>query len=393
MLLTDIQIRKAKPKEKAYTLNDGNGLSLLIEPNGSKGWRFRYRFAGKPKMISFGVYGQISLADARRKRDEAKKQLSDGIDPSDARKSEKITQKYAAENTFKAVAMEWHVSKCSTWSKGYASEILRCFENDVFPFIGSRPIDQLAPLELLAVLQKIEKRGALEQASKIRRRCGEVFRYAVITGRAKYNPAPDLSGAMNKPETKHFPFLQESEIPDFVKALKNYQGSKITKYATQLLMLTGVRTVELRFAEWSEFDFENSLWEIPTERMKKRRPHLVPLSPQVLEILDKLKVISGNYSLLFPGRNDARKPISDASINKVIAKIGYKGRLTGHGFRHMMSTILHEKGFDSAWIELQLAHVDKNTIRGVYNHAQYLRQRKDMMIFYSQKILMSNSHT
>lgn len=387
MLLTDIQIRKAKPSDKAYTLNDGNGLSLLIEPNGSKGWRFRYRFAGKPKMISFGVYGQISLADARRKRDEAKKQLSDGIDPSDARKSEKITQKYAAENTFKAVAMEWHASKCSTWSKGYASEILRCFENDVFPFIGSRPIDQLAPLELLAVLQKIEKRGALEQASKIRRRCGEVFRYAVITGRAKYNPAPDLSGAMNKPETKHFPFLQESEIPDFVKALNNYQGSKITKYATQLLMLTGVRTVELRFAEWSEFDFENALWEIPKERMKKRRPHLVPLSPQVLEILDKLKVISGNYSLLFPGRNDARKPISDASINKVIAKIGYKERLTGHGFRHMMSTILHEKGFDSAWIELQLAHVDKNSIRGIYNHALYLESRIKMMKFYSLQLL------
>ncbi|CAG9425416.1 TPA: tyrosine-type recombinase/integrase [Providencia alcalifaciens] len=384
MLLTDIQIRTAKPKDKAYTLNDGNGLSLLIEPNGSKGWRFRYRFAGKPKMISFGVYGQISLADARRKRDEAKKQLSDGIDPSDARKSEKITQKYAAENTFKAVAMEWHASKCSTWSKGYASEILRCFENDVFPFIGSRPIDQLAPLELLAVLQKIEKRGALEQASKIRRRCGEVFRYAVITGRAKYNPAPDLSGAMNKPETKHFPFLQESEIPYFVKALNNYQGSKITKYATQLLMLTGVRTVELRFAEWSEFDFENALWEIPKERMKKRRPHLVPLSPQVLEILDKLKVISGNYSLLFPGRNDARKPISDASINKVIAKIGYKGRLTGHGFRHMMSTILHEKGFDSAWIELQLAHVDKNSIRGIYNHALYVEGRRSMLIFYNK---------
>ncbi|WP_272664608.1 tyrosine-type recombinase/integrase [Providencia sp. PROV174] len=387
MLLTDIQIRKAKPKDKVYTLNDGNGLSLLIEPNGSKGWRFRYRFAGKPKMISFGVYGQISLADARRKRDEAKKQLSDGIDPSDARKSEKITQKYAAENTFKAVAMEWHASKCSTWSKGYASEILRCFENDVFPFIGSRPIDQLAPLELLAVLQKIEKRGALEQASKIRRRCGEVFRYAVITGRAKYNPAPDLSGAMNKPETKHFPFLQESEIPDFVKALNNYQGSKITKYATQLLMLTGVRTVELRFAEWSEFDFENALWEIPKERMKKRRPHLVPLSPQVLEILDKLKVISGNYSLLFPGRNDVRKPISDASINKVIAKVGYKGRLTGHGFRHMMSTILHEKGFDSAWIELQLAHVDKNSIRGIYNHALYLESRIKMMKFYSLQLL------
>ncbi|HCT6312689.1 tyrosine-type recombinase/integrase [Proteus mirabilis] len=387
MPLTDIQIRKANPKEKPYTLNDGNGLSLLIEPNGSKGWRFRYRFAGKPKMISLGVYGQVTLAEARKKRDEAKKQLAENINPSDARKSEKIALRYATENTFYAVAMEWHSSKCSTWSDGYASEILRCFENDIFPYIGKRPIDQIAPLELLAVLQKIEKRGALEQANKIRRRCGEVFRYAVITGRVKYNPAPDLAGAMNKPETKHFPFLREDEIPDFVKALNNYQGSKITKYATQLLMLTGVRTVELRLAEWSEFDFDNAIWEIPKERMKKRRPHLVPLSPQVIAILNELKVITGYYPLLFPGRNDVRKPISEASINKVIEKIGYKGRLTGHGFRHMMSTILHEKGFDSAWIELQLAHVDKNSIRGIYNHALYLADRIKMMNFYSLKLL------
>ncbi|MBG3013100.1 tyrosine-type recombinase/integrase [Proteus mirabilis] len=387
MPLTDIQIRKANPKEKPYTLNDGNGLSLLVEPNGSKGWRFRYRFAGKPKMISLGVYGQVTLAEARKKRDEAKKQLAENINPSDARKSEKIALRYATENTFYAVAMEWHSSKCSTWSDGYASEILRCFENDIFPYIGKRPIDQIAPLELLAVLQKIEKRGALEQANKIRRRCGEVFRYAVITGRVKYNPAPDLVGAMNKPETKHFPFLREDEIPDFVKALNNYQGSKITKYATQLLMLTGVRTVELRLAEWSEFDFDNAIWEIPKERMKKRRAHLVPLSPQAIEILGKLQVITGNYPILFPGRNDARKPISEASINKVIAKIGYKGRLTGHGFRHMMSTILHEKGFNSAWIELQLAHVDKNSIRGIYNHALYLDGRTKMMKWYNKFIL------
>ncbi|MEQ4936794.1 integrase arm-type DNA-binding domain-containing protein [Proteus terrae] len=386
MPLTDIQIRKANPKEKPYTLNDGNGLSLLVEPNGSKGWRFRYRFAGKPKMISLGVYGQVTLAEARKKRDEAKKQLAENINPSDARKSEKIALRYATENTFYAVAMEWHSSKCSTWSDGYASEILRCFENDIFPYIGKRPIDQIAPLELLAVLQKIEKRGALEQANKIRRRCGEVFRYAVITGRVKYNPAPDLAGAMNKPETKHFPFLREDEIPDFVKALNNYQGSKITKYATQLLMLTGVRTVELRLAEWSEFDFDNDIWEIPKERMKKRRPHLVPLSPQVIAILNELKVITGYYPLLFPGRNDVRKPISEASINKVIEKIGYKGRLTGHGFRHMMSTILHEKGFDSAWIELQLAHVDKNSIRGIYNHALHIQNRNLMLKWYADKL-------
>lgn len=235
----------------------------------------------------------------------------------------------------------------------------------------------------MTVLKKIEKRGALEQASKIRRRCGEVLRFAVVTDRAKYNFAPDLAIALNKPQQNHFPFLTEKEIPAFVEALEEYQGSLLTKYATQLLMLTGVRTVELREASWCEFDLDNALWEIPKERMKKRRSHLVPLSSQAVEILNKLKVISGKYQLVFPGRNDVRKPMSDASINKVIKMLGYHGRLTGHGFRHMMSTILHEHGFESAWIEMQLAHVDKNSIRGTYNHAQYIERRRDMLQWYA----------
>lgn len=384
MLLSDIQIKRAKPQEKPYTLNDGAGLSLLVEVNGTKGWRFRYRFVGKPKLISFGVYGEVSLAEARRKRDEARSMLARGINPSDARKAEKIALRFSHENNFEAVAREWHSSKLSTWSEGYAKEVLGCLERDIFPYVGHRPVDQIEPLELLTVLQKIEKRGALEQASKIRRRCGEVLRYAVVTGRAKHNFAPDLAIALNKPKKNHFPFLTEKEIPDFVKALDGYQGSLLTKYATQLLMLTGVRTIELRAAEWSEFDLKNAMWEIPKERMKKRRSHLVPLSTQAVEILKKLKVISGKYQLVFPGRNDVRKPMSDASINKVIKMLGYHGRLTGHGFRHMMSTILHEHGFDSAWIEMQLAHVDKNSIRGTYNHAQYLENRKAMMQDYSE---------
>lgn len=386
MLLSDIQIKRAKPQEKPYTLNDGAGLSLLVEVNGAKGWRFRYRFIGKPKMISFGVYGEVSLAEARRKRDEARSMLAKGINPSDARKAEKIALRFSHEHNFEAVAREWHSSKQSTWSLGYAKEVLGCLERDIFPYVGHRPVDQIEPLELLTVLQKIEKRGALEQASKIRRRCGEVLRYAVVTGRAKHNFAPDLAIALNKPKQNHFPFLTEKEIPDFVKALDGYQGSLLTKYATQLLMLTGVRTIELRAAEWSEFDLKNALWEIPKERMKKRRSHLVPLSTQAVEILKKLKVISGKYQLVFPGRNDIRKPMSDASINKVIKMLGYHGRLTGHGFRHMMSTILHEHGFDSAWIEMQLAHVDKNSIRGTYNHAQYIIGRKKMIQHYSDFI-------
>ncbi|EGT5660467.1 DUF4102 domain-containing protein [Cronobacter dublinensis subsp. dublinensis] len=390
MLLSGLQIKRAKRKEKAYTLNDGMGLSLLIDTTGSKGWRFRYRFAGKLKMISFGVYGEVSLAEARQKREECRSMLAKGINPSEARKAEKIALRFAHENSFEAVAREWHSTKTTTWSEGYAKEVLNCLEKDIFPYIGQRPIEQIEPLELLTVLQKIEKRGALEQTSKIRRRCGEVLRYAVATGRAKYNFAPDLATALSKPKTQHFPFLTESELPAFVKALENYEGSLVTKYATQLLMLTGVRTIELSAAEWKEFDLDNALWEIPKERMKKRRPHLVPLSTQAINILKKLYVITGNYSLVFPGRNDARKPMSEASINKVIKLLGYHGRLTGHGFRHSMSTILHEHGFESAWIEMQLAHVDKNSIRGIYNHAQYLEQRRNMIQWYSFFIFSKN---
>ena len=313
--------------------------------------------------------------------------LAKGINPSEARKAEKIALQFSHENSFEAVAREWHSSKTTTWSQGYAKEVLKCLEKDIFPYIGQRPIEQIEPLELLTVLQKIEKRGALEQTSKIRRRCGEVLRYAVATGRAKYNFAPDLAIALSKPKPQHFPFLTESELPAFVKALENYEGSLLTKYATQLLMLTGVRTIELRAAEWKEFDLDKALWEIPKERMKKRRPHLVPLSIQAIDILKKLQVITGNYSLVFPGRNDARKPMSEASINKVIKLLGYHGRLTGHGFRHTMSTILHEHGFESAWIEMQLAHVDKNAIRGIYNHADYIERRRGMLQWYSDNLI------
>lgn len=274
MLLTDVQIRRSKPQDKPYTLNDGNGLSLLIDPSGTKGWRFRYRFAGKAKMISFGVYGDVSLAEARKKRDEARHQLANNINPSDARRAEKIALSHSNINTFEAIAREWHGSKLPTWSTNYADDVIRGFENNIFPYIGKRPIDQIAPLELLTVLQKIEKRGALELTGKIRRLCGEVFRYAVVTGRTHYNPAPDLASALNKPKSGHYPFLTESELPEFMQALSNYQGSMLTKYATQLLIITGVRTIELRGAEWSEFDFDNAVWEVPKERMKKRRPHL-----------------------------------------------------------------------------------------------------------------------
>ncbi|EOY3655699.1 tyrosine-type recombinase/integrase [Enterobacter hormaechei] len=388
MPLNDMQIRRAKPEDKPYTLGDGQGLSLLIEPNGSKSWRFRYRFAGKPKMISLGVYPTITLADARSRRDDARKIVAEGKNPSEVRKEQKIALQMESESAFEKIAKEWHQMKSAKWSEGYASDIMEAFQNDIFPYVGARPIDEIKPLELLNVLRKIEKRGALEKMRKVRQRCSEVFRYAIATGRAEYNPAADLSSALEVHQSNHFPFLKADEIPDFLYALEGYTGSKLVQIATKLLMITGVRTIELRAALWSEFDLDNAIWEIPAERMKMRRAHLVPLSTQALDLLNELKTMTGNYRYVFPGRNDPSKPMSEAAINQLIKRLGYGGRLTGHGFRHMMSTILHDAGFSSQYIELQLAHVDSNRIRGTYNHATFIEERRKMLNFFSSTLFL-----
>ena len=378
-----MQIRRAKPEAKAYTLGDGQGLSLLIEPNGSKSWRFRYRYAGKPKMISLGVYPTITLADARSRRDDARKLVAEGKNPSEVRKEQKIALQTESESAFKKIATEWHQMKSAKWSAGYASDIMEAFQNDIFPYVGTRPIGEIKPLELLNVLRKIEKRGALEKMRKVRQRCSEVFRYAIATGRAEFNPAADLSSALEVHQSNHFPFLKADELPDFLSALDSYTGSRLVQIATKLLMITGVRTTELRAALWSEFDLDNAIWEIPAERMKMRRSHLVPLSSQALDLLNELNIMAGDYRYVFPGRNDPNKPMSEASINQVIKRIGFGGNVTGHGFRHTLSSVLHEQGYESAWIETQLAHVDKNSILGTYNHAVYLDKRRSMLQWYA----------
>ncbi|WP_218783730.1 tyrosine-type recombinase/integrase, partial [Klebsiella pneumoniae] len=382
MKLNARQVDAAKPREKAYKLADGAGLYLEVVPSGSRYWRMKYRFNGKEKRLAFGVYPAVSLAQARALRDEAKKKLAEGIDPSFAKKEEKLVRDVQLNNTFQAVALEWHGTKVNRWSEGYASDIIEAFNKDIFPYIGQQPVNEIKPLVLLNVLRRMESRGATEKAKKVRQRCSEVFRYAIVTGRAEYNPAADLTSAMSGHESKHYPFLTVEELPDFFKALAGYTGSPLVVLAARLLILTGVRTGELRGAFWSEFDLEKAVWEIPAERMKMKRPHLVPLSTQALEIVQQLKVMSGQYPLVFPGRNDPRKTMSEASINQVFKRIGYTGKVTGHGFRHTMSTILHEEGFNTAWIETQLAHVDKNAIRGTYNHALYLEGRKEMMQWY-----------
>ncbi|HEE0121659.1 integrase arm-type DNA-binding domain-containing protein [Citrobacter sp. wls711] len=383
MKLNARQVETAKPKEKPYKMADGGGLYLLVKTNGSRYWRLKYRIDGKEKLLALGVYPDVSLADARAKRDEARKGIAEGIDPLEVKKEQKVEREAQVKNTFQEIALEWHNMKVKKWSAGYASDILEAFNKDVFPFIGQRPVADIKPLELLNVLKKMEDRGATEKAKKVRQRCGEVFRYAIVTGRAEYNPAPDLTSAMQGHESTHYPFLTTEELPAFFKALAGYSGSELMVLAARLLIITGLRTGELRGALWSEIDTKKALWEISAERMKMRRPHIIPLSTQALAIIEQIRAMTGQFPLLFPGRNDPSKTMSEASINQVFKRIGYTGRVTGHGFRHTMSTVLHEQGYNTAWIETQLAHVDKNAIRGTYNHAQYLDGRREMLQWYA----------
>lgn len=383
MKLNGRQVDTSKPKEKAYKLADGGGLYLLVNPNGSRYWRLKYRVAGKEKLLALGVYPDVTLADARSKRDEAKRNLAAGGDPGELKQAEKQAKVLAVNNSFEALALEWHEHKRVNWSEGYAADILEYLRKDIFPFIGKRAIAEIKPAEMLSVLRKMEQRGVLDKLKKTRQACRQIFTHAVITGRAENNPVTDLAGALKAPKQKHFPHLSLEQIPDFLTALSDYSGSILTRTATRLLMLTGLRTIELRASEWSDIDFDKGIWQIPAERMKMRRPHVVPLSSQVIALLEEVRQLTGRGKFIFPGRNDAGKPMSEASINQVIKRIGYDGKATGHGFRHTMSTILHEQGYNTAWIETQLAHVDKNSIRGTYNHAQYLDGRREMLQWYA----------
>lgn len=383
MKLTARQVDTSRPKDKPYKLSDGGGLYLLVNPNGSRYWRLKYRIAGKEKLLALGVYPDITLAEARQKRADAKKVLAAGGDPGQEKQEEKQAKEQAVANSFERLAMEWHSHKSTSWSEGYAEHLLMYLKKDIFPFIGQKAITDISQVEMLNVLRKMEQRGVLDKLKKTRQACRQIFTYAIITGRAEHNPVSDLTGALKPPKQQHYPHLLVDQIPDFLRALSEYSGSTITRNATRLLMLTGLRTIELRASEWADIDFDKGVWNIPSERMKMRRPHLVPLSSQVRELLEEIHQLTGRGKYVFPGRNDAGKPMSEASINQVIKRIGYDGKATGHGFRHTMSTILHEQGYNTAWIETQLAHVDKNSIRGTYNHAQYLDGRREMLQWYA----------
>lgn len=383
MPLTATACKNAKPREdgKPLRLSDEKGMYLEVMPNGAKYWRMKYRFNGKEKRLAFGVFPEVGLADAREKRDEARRLLSEGIDPGELRKVTKATSKLSAENSFEAVAREWFAKYLPTWSEGHATRIIRRLERDIFPWLGNRPIAEITAPELLASLQRIEKRDAIETAHRAMQNCGQVFRYAVATGRAERNPAADLVGAIAPAVKTSFPTITDpSKIAELLRAIDGYKGSFITQCALKLAPLVFVRPGELRKAEWSEFDLEHQLWTIPAERMKMREKHFVPLSQQAVAILIELQALTGSRQYVFPGARTNGRPMSDNTVNAALRRLGYsKEDMTGHGFRHMASTLLNEQGWNRDAIERQMAHAERNSIRATYNYAEYLPERTKMM--------------
>ncbi|MDP6166278.1 MAG: tyrosine-type recombinase/integrase [Gammaproteobacteria bacterium] len=384
MTLTIPDIKNAKLKDKAYKLADEKGLYLLIHPNGSKYWRLKYRFVKKEKTLALGVYPDVSLSEARSRREDARLNLRNGIDPGVVKKEQLSAKALKVENSFQSQALEWWQRQKGRWSEGHAQRVWLSLETDVFPHIGQRPITEITTPEVLAVIRKVEHRGALDVAGRVLQRCTAIFRFAIQSGRASYNPATELTGVLETRKTKHRAALPRAELPEFLKRLSCYDGNAITRLALRLLMLTFVRPGELRFAKWDEFDLDNKVWRIPAERMKMGTEHIVPLSCQAIAVLDELSPITGNDNYLFTGERSRLKPISENTMIYAMYRMGYKSRATPHGFRTNASSILNEEGFTPDAIERQLSHLERNKVRGAYTqHAEYLPERIKMMSWWA----------
>jgi integrase len=381
MPLTDTAIRNAKPTAKPVKMFDENGLFLIVTPSGGKWWRFKYRFGGKEKLLSFGTYPEVSLKESRVKRDEARKQVAAGIDPGEHRKAHKAAKLDRASNSFEIVAREWFTKYSVNWVASHADKIIRRLEKDVFPWLGGRPIAEITAPELLTALRRIENRGALETAHRALQNCGQVFRYAVATGRAERDPSGDLRGALPPTKQKHHAsIIDPKAIGELLRAIDGYQGSLVTKCALKLSPLLFVRPGELRKAEWVEINFDNSEWRIPASRMKMREQHIVPLSLQALSILHELQALTGTGRYVFPGARTNGRPMSENTVNAALRRLGYSNdEMTGHGFRSMASTLLNEQGWNRDAIERQLAHAERDNVRAAYNYAEHLPHRKKMM--------------
>lgn len=384
MPLSDLAVRAAKLAEKPRKLADEKGLYLLINSVG-KYWRFDYRFDQKRKTLAFGVYPDTTLSMARTRRDEARQLLAKGADPGANRRAAKAACQERVTHAFEGVAREWLSKQSKVWTSSHTEKTLRRLEQDIFPWLGSRLTSEITAPELLVQLRRIENRGAIETAHRIKQNCSQVFRYAIATGRAQRDPAADLRGALTPVKVKHHASITDpQEIGALLRALDEYRGNFITKCALGLAPLVFVRPGELRKAEWSEFNLETAEWRIPAQRMKMREMHIVPLSKQAIQLLQDLLPYTGSKRYVFPGTRTNGRPMSENTINAALRRLGYnKDEMTGHGFRSIASTLLNEQGWHRDAIERQLAHAERNQVRAAYNYAEHLPIRREMMQFWA----------
>jgi integrase len=382
MSLSDTAIRKIKPTGKSFKVADERGLHLLVTPSGGKLWRLKYRFEGKEKLLSFGTYPDVPLVRAREKRDEARRILADGIDPSEHRKAHQAMRAEVIGNTFEAIAREWYSKQLRSWSPRQAVKVSGLFEKNLYPWLGKRPITEIKAIELLATLRRMEDRGAVETARQALQCCGQVFRYAIATGRAERDITPDLRGALSKSKPKHYAAITDPvKVGGLLRAIDGYSGTLAVKCALKLGVLSFVRPGELRKAEWDEIDFDRAEWNIPAERMKMDEPHLVPLCRQALEVLRELQPLTGHGRFVFPGERSHQRPMSENSVNAALRRMGYpQDEMTGHGFRAMARTLIDEVlGIRPDFIEHQLAHAVKDPNGRAYNRTAHLVERRKMM--------------
>ncbi len=382
MPLTDTAARLVKRQAKAFKLSDERGMFLLVQPNGSKWWRLKYRIEGKEKLLSLGIYPDVSLSQARQRREDARKLIADGVDPSENRKAQKAASKERSANSFEVVAREWFGKFSTGWVDSHADKIIRRMERDIFPWLGGRPIAEVTAPELLKTLRRIESRGAFETAHRALQNCGQIFRYAVATGRAERDPSGDLRGALTPPKEGHHAAITEpKQFAALLRAIEGYEGSVVTRCALQLAPQLFVRPGELRKAEWVEFDLDGAVWNLPADKMKGGEPHVVPLSKQAVATLRELEALTGSSKYVFPGARSNGRPMSDVTMNAALRRLGFtSAEATSHGFRATARTILDEVlGFPVDWIEHQLAHAVKDPNGRAYNRTAHLPQRRKMM--------------
>lgn len=388
--MADTTLASLEPEAKEYRELDGNGLYLRVKPDGSKSWQLRYKKPdGKWSWLGLGAYGngshQLTGKQAREKAAELQADASEGKNPLATKRARKAAELEASNNTFEHLAREWWATKCPSWAPSTATRTMGALELHVFPVFGKRPYHAILPMEWMEFLKVMEAKGIIEQTTRVRAMCREIYDLARVTGRATYNPLEGLHTFLQSRKKENFAHVSQEELPALLRAIRSYPSSTDIRIGLHLLSMLACRPSELREARWSEFDLDKALWTIPAERMKRRREHLVPLPRQALELLQDLHKMTGAYALLFPGKSDTTKPRSNTVFLMALRRLGYEGRQTGHGFRHIASTLLNDRGFDENHIEAQLSHI-KEGVAGVYNKAQYLNQRIEMMQWYADHL-------